>query len=72
MPISRHVLDRYLDTYYGVDARGVVKSILLNVDGQDLLPEPPARRTRVLLHRSLQISSACATSATCKTAVAMS
>jgi hypothetical protein len=58
MPISRHVLDRYLDTYYGVDARGVVKSILLNVDGQDLLPgatspphaSPPASQLSDLIH----------------------
>ncbi len=33
MPISRRILDKYLDTYYGID-----KSILLNVDGQSVLP----------------------------------
>lgn len=31
MPISRRVLDRYLDTYYGVD-----KSVLLTVDDKDI------------------------------------
>lgn len=40
MPLSRRVLDRYLDTYYGVDAKGGVKSILLNVDGKDIKPAP--------------------------------
>lgn len=36
-PLSRRVLDRYLDTYYGID-----RSILLNVDGQDILADPLA------------------------------
>jgi hypothetical protein len=33
MPLSREVLDRYLDSYYG---KG--QSLLLNVDGKDVLP----------------------------------
>ncbi len=33
MPISRRILDKYLDTYYGIG-----KSILLNIDGQNVLP----------------------------------
>ena len=40
MPISRRVLDRYLDAYYGID-----KSILLTVDGTEITlagSSPPA------------------------------
>ena len=43
MPITRRVLDRRLDSYYGVndDGEGVqMKSILLNVDGEFVLPDP--------------------------------
>jgi hypothetical protein len=39
MPISRRVLDRDLETYYGMGPRGVLKSILLHVNGQDVLPD---------------------------------
>ncbi|HEX5606795.1 MAG TPA: hypothetical protein VFY96_09790 [Candidatus Binatia bacterium] len=38
MPISRRVLDRCFDTYYGLDAAGALKSLLLNVNGTDVLP----------------------------------
>src|SRR5262249_13575184 len=37
MPISRRVLERYLETYYGVD-----KSLLLTVDGRDITPGDPS------------------------------
>ena len=43
MPITRRVLDRRLDSYYGVDDDGEgvqMKSILLNVDGEFVLPDP--------------------------------
>jgi hypothetical protein len=47
MPLSRRVLDRHLETYYGKDKRGDVKSILLNVDGHDVLADksgsPPSQ-----------------------------
>ena len=45
MPLSRRVLKEYLEVYYGIDEtgivkgsgeRGVVRSILLNVDGTDI------------------------------------
>jgi hypothetical protein len=36
MPISRRVLDQYLDNYYGTTN----KSLLLNIDGNDILPGP--------------------------------
>lgn len=57
MPISRRTLHRYLDTYYGVDVQGVVKSILLNVDGNNVLSpgsspaalSPPAPRLSDLI-----------------------
>jgi hypothetical protein len=57
MPIGRRTLHRYLDTYYGVDVQGEVKSILLNVDGNDVLPprnsptalSPPAPRLSDLI-----------------------
>lgn len=42
MPITRRILDRYLDTYYGVDEEGGVNSILLNVNGADVLAVAPA------------------------------
>jgi hypothetical protein len=46
-PISRRVLDRYLETYYGIDKQRKVKSILLNVDGDDIVADeqgsPPTR-----------------------------
>jgi len=35
MPISRSMLDKYLDDYYGAD-----KSLLLNVDGKDIQQDP--------------------------------
>lgn len=35
MPISRRMLDRYLDDYYGLD-----KSLLLIKDGKDVKPDP--------------------------------
>ncbi len=35
MPISRRVLDAYLDSYYGIDP----KSLLLYVDGKPVLPD---------------------------------
>jgi hypothetical protein len=35
--LSRRVLDRYLRRYYGIDSRGEVKSILLNVNGQNVV-----------------------------------
>ncbi|HEY1266207.1 MAG TPA: hypothetical protein VGH16_03060, partial [Candidatus Binatia bacterium] len=38
LPIGRSVLDRYFDSYYGVDPDGAVKSLLLNVNGNDVLP----------------------------------
>ncbi len=36
MPISRRVLDQYLDDYYGT----ISKSLLLNIAGNDILPGP--------------------------------
>lgn len=47
MPISRRVLNRYLDTYYGVD-----KCLLLNVDGKDIIPTettPPSEKLSDLI-----------------------
>ena len=57
IPISRRVLHDYLDVYYGVDAQGETKSILLKVNGTDVLPSrssppaliPPAPRTSDLI-----------------------
>ena len=47
MPFSRRVLHRYLDTYYGLDAKGAVKSLLLtrrnSIDPTDPLPIPVSR-----------------------------
>ncbi|MGA9997920.1 MAG: hypothetical protein WBP93_21070, partial [Pyrinomonadaceae bacterium] len=45
MPLSRRVLKEYLETYYGIDEtdvvqgsgeRGTLRSILINVDGEDI------------------------------------
>jgi hypothetical protein len=52
MPLSRRVLDRYLETYYGIDAKGKVKSILLNVDNKNVLANEsgsPASRLKDLI-----------------------
>jgi hypothetical protein len=52
MPLSRRVLDRYLETYYGIDIQGKVKSVLLNVDNEDVVPEefgPPGSRLKDLI-----------------------
>jgi len=40
MPITRRVLDRQLDKYYGVKADDQVESILINVNGDFVLPGP--------------------------------
>jgi len=40
MPITRRVLDRHLDKYYGVQTGGQVRSILINRDGDFVLPDP--------------------------------
>jgi len=40
MPITRRTLDRDLDKYYGVKAGDQVQSILINVDGEFVLPPP--------------------------------
>jgi len=42
MPISRRLLDRYPGRYYGLDVKGAVKSIVLNVNGKDVVPSPPS------------------------------
>lgn len=52
MPISRRALDLQLDRYYGIDARGKLRSILLNVDGVDVvtnLSSPPAEKISDLI-----------------------
>lgn len=38
MPISRRVLDQYLDTYYGTDQKGAVKSMIIKKDNKYILP----------------------------------
>ena len=48
MPITRRVLDRRLDSYYGVDGDvefDQMKSILLNVDGQFVLTDSHTRHS---------------------------
>ncbi|MFP5261564.1 MAG: hypothetical protein ACLGJB_06620 [Blastocatellia bacterium] len=39
MPISRRALNRNFGTYYGVDANGEVKSILLKVNGKNVIAD---------------------------------
>src|SRR6185369_4535842 len=43
MPITRRVLDRRLDNYYGVDDDDEMKSILINLDGEFVLTDPHTR-----------------------------
>jgi hypothetical protein len=40
MPITRRVLDRDLEKYYGVQEEDQVRSILINVNGDSVLPGP--------------------------------
>src|ERR1044072_4389327 len=52
MPITRRVLDRRLDTYYGVDEADEMKSILLNLDGDFVLTDPHTRHSPPVLNLS--------------------
>ena len=40
MPITRRILHSHLDEYYGVKARDQVRSILINLDGDAVIPPP--------------------------------
>lgn len=52
MPISRRMLKRDLAAYYGLDPRGVVKSILIQKDGELVIPaaaSPPMEQLSDLI-----------------------
>lgn len=42
MPITRRTMDRHLDKYYGVKEDDQVQSVLINVNGDPVVPNPDA------------------------------
>ena len=60
MPISRRVLDHYLNTYYGTDQKGAVKSMIIKKDNKYILPaETSPPDASPLLEKLSDLISAC-------------